>query len=448
MTAIDLFSVRRSVSEPSPGHLAPSISPFDPRVVKPSYALGEVLPGGETQTIEFKSCVQRQSSAECGSEEEHAIMTIKTKVGRYISAFLNSSGGCILFGIEDDGTVTGVGVNERLRVQTVKAIDNAVGVLDPQVEVNMVTHCFAPVTSAEGDGHGDGVVEDLPHACGRGSHSVAAGLSVVLVMVQPSEVRRQQPVYYLNPSSLEAWIRRHESLHRMDATLINQREAEFAEATGRSVARTWRHLILRAVPFEEHTEELLDAQQQCGAKVTRLWVFERIVQVILSEVQPPPGQLVCVLGQAGCGKSTLMAALMTNGTQRRPETDADGWRFLGVLGCHYCVAGAPQTLSARAFVDAFAAALVISTYSRSFKQRAIDRPIEVLRVCDVADPVVAFRGLLRLCKKLPNRQRRIVVSHIAILPPPSELTQPHSPRCLGSLLPPADIRSPLTARST
>ena len=116
-----------------------------------------------------------------------------------------------------------------------------------------------------------------------------------------------------------------------------------------------------------------------------------------------------------------MATLMANGMQRRPEADADGWRFLGVLGCHYCVAGAPQTLSARAFVDAFAAALVISTYTRSFKQRAIDRPIEVLRTCDAADPVVAFRGLLRLCKKLPNRQRRVVVSH-------GTLSNPLNPR--------------------
>ena len=111
---MDVFGVRRSISEPSPGHIAAPISPFDPRVVKPSYSLGEVLPGGETQTIEFKSCVLRQSSAgECTSDMEHAIMTIKSKVGRYISAFLNSSGGCILFGVEDDGSVTGVTMSEQ-----------------------------------------------------------------------------------------------------------------------------------------------------------------------------------------------------------------------------------------------------------------------------------------------------------------------------------------------
>jgi hypothetical protein len=385
---MDVFGVRRIVSEPAPTNVEPPPQPHallhvDPRVVKPSYQLGEILPGGETSTIEFKSCRDRQRPA-VGDEGDSSfvLMTIKSKVGRYISAFLNSWGGCILFGVEDDGRVTGFSMNETARMLIVKACDAAVGTIDPQVEVDAVSYHFTPV--AGGD----------------------APMAMLLVTVQPGEGRKQ-PVYYLGSSSIEAWIRRSESLHKMDASLIRQREDDFADATGRKLARTWRHLVLRAIPFEEHTELLLDEQQP--AKVARLWLFEKLVSIILNDDHPPTGRLVCVLGQGGSGKSTLMAALCRNGTQKRPEADESGWRYLGVLGCHYCLAGAPQTLSARAFVDGFAASLVLSPYSKGFKQHAIHRPIEVLRAADAADPIVAFRSLLRLCCKLPPRagQRRV-----------------------------------------
>lgn len=151
---------------------------------------------------------------------------------------------------------------------------------------------------------------------------------------------------------------------------------------------------------------LLDAQR-LGVRVYRLWVFERLLRILLAPT-PPTGQLVTILGQGGCGKSTLMATLTRNGTQRRPESDHDGWKYLPILGCHYCMAGTSQTLSARAFVDGFAASLVCSPYTKAFKQRAIDRPIEVLRACDAADASVVFRGLLRLCAKLASpTQRRV-----------------------------------------
>lgn len=90
-------------------------------------------------------------------------------------------------------------------------------------------------------------------------------------------VGRRQPVYYLNDASLEAWIRRAESLHRMDASLIMQREAEWSDAMGRPHARTWRNLVHRAIPFDQHIETLLEGQAAHGggAKVARVWQGER-----------------------------------------------------------------------------------------------------------------------------------------------------------------------------
>lgn len=157
---------------------------------------------------------------------------------------------------------------------------------------------------------------------------------------------------------------------------------------------------------------VLMAMPVCGdacATMSPSRVIERLVDVVLGGATPPSGGLVCLLGQAGSGKSTLMAALCRNGSARRPDADAHGWRYLGVLGCHFCSASMPQTLACRAFVDGFAASLTASPHTKAFKTRAIERPIELLRVYEATEPLVAFRGLLRLCAKLPNtRQRRIV----------------------------------------
>lgn len=178
---MDIFGVRRSSTNEAPPPrrstslpissvsqaVAPMSSPFgqslDRRVVKAGYSLGETLPGGETSTIEFKSCQRRASHGggivEVDEGGEHAIMLVKTKVGRYISAFLNgSSGGTILFGIEDDGRVTGMPFSESIRVALIKGLDAAIGAIDPQVEVDSVTYDFAPAL------HGSGATETTSDA--------------------------------------------------------------------------------------------------------------------------------------------------------------------------------------------------------------------------------------------------------------------------------------------
>ena len=90
-----------------------------------------MLPGGETSTLEFKSCISRASTGELPEDNPDAgaiaVAIVKSKVGKYISAFLNSVGGCILFGIEDDGCVSGFVVSDTTRTLLIKAIDAAVG---------------------------------------------------------------------------------------------------------------------------------------------------------------------------------------------------------------------------------------------------------------------------------------------------------------------------------
>ena len=70
---------------------------LDPAVVKGSYRFGEAL-GQETQTIEFKGT---------RDAENDMLRVLKDKISRYLCAFLNSAGGAILFGVDDDGIVRG-----------------------------------------------------------------------------------------------------------------------------------------------------------------------------------------------------------------------------------------------------------------------------------------------------------------------------------------------------
>ena len=45
---------------------------------------------------------------------------IKEKAARYVSAFLNTAGGILLFGVDDDGSVTGCDLDKEAREAVTK----------------------------------------------------------------------------------------------------------------------------------------------------------------------------------------------------------------------------------------------------------------------------------------------------------------------------------------
>ena len=104
--------------------------------------------------------------------------------------------------------------------------------IDPQVEVGAVRHRFAPVGSCPG-----------------------AAPRCVVVLEVDAGATRQQPVYYSSRYSAEAYLRRAESVHALTPALAATREDEF-RAAGRPVRPTWRHVVARALPFDEHVEGL------------------------------------------------------------------------------------------------------------------------------------------------------------------------------------------------
>lgn len=368
--------------DPAGGH-----PPLDQRVVKASYVQGEVLPGGETQTIEFKSGLERTKG---GSSEAAAVRIVKDKAVRYICAFLNSAGGAILFGVEDDGEVSGCVLSEEEKVQITKAIDTVVQGIDPQVEVGAVQHWFTPVHCDEPNGTATSVVVET---------------YVILVKVRP-ESARLQPVYYPTPHAADSWIRRCESVFALTPALIGQREDEF-RSQGRAIRRTWRHISRKIVDFDGHIESLMS-----GITVPRIELIRAIAGEVLDGDESPRSRTVAVVGDAGTGKTAFIASIVNGGRHKHKEVGPCGWRNLAICGWFFCGANASSEdeVEARAFVGHVAASLLTSPYTKAFRRFVQANSTEVLRVIEASDPRTAFRGLLRLLQTLPGHKsdRRLV----------------------------------------
>ena len=330
-----ILPARRAKSHGSAvsAHQAIGAPSFDPLVVKPSYIFGETLPGGETQTIEFKS----GDGGRCGDTAG----VVKDKAARYIGAFLNSCGGVVLFGVEDDGSVPGCELSDAQRVAITKLIDMATECIDPQPDVGAIRHRYAPV-----GGCPDG-----------------AARHVIVLEVAP-DAARQQPVYYSSRWSMDANIRRAECVQPLTAALAATRETEF-RAAGRPVRLTWRHVVARALPFDEHIEGL-----RALATQPRVRLVTAITDAVLDADDVPASRVVALVGEPGVGKSSLLASLVTHGRQKRPEAEADGWRNLSVCGWHFCISGNAETTGASGFVCNFAAALAASTFTGAFRRLA------------------------------------------------------------------------------
>ena len=83
------------------------------------------LDGAETQTREYKSGQSRYKGNPKLGTRGGPVHLVKEKAGRYVSAFLNTSGGILLFGVDDDGTLTGCELDKEQREQVTKVMDQA-----------------------------------------------------------------------------------------------------------------------------------------------------------------------------------------------------------------------------------------------------------------------------------------------------------------------------------
>jgi len=104
------------------------------------YTLNQRIQVEEDREHEFKSLAKARDPVRTISEYY---------IEKYINAFLNTNGGVIFFGIEDDGTVQGIqldrGSRDHLRTEISKLINR----FQPSVEPDLYRIDFVPVTGAE-----------------------------------------------------------------------------------------------------------------------------------------------------------------------------------------------------------------------------------------------------------------------------------------------------------
>jgi len=138
--------VTAEASEPSKPEVQPE--PVTPKsAMRPGYQLGQRLVVEEDREHEFKSL----------SKSTNPVRTIaEYYIEKYVNAFLNTRGGVILFGIDDDGVVQGITLDRTSRDQLRTEISRLIQKFQPSVEPDLYQIKFIPV-----EGKGDLFVVEI-----------------------------------------------------------------------------------------------------------------------------------------------------------------------------------------------------------------------------------------------------------------------------------------------
>lgn len=121
-----------------------------------------------------------------------------------------------------------------------------------------------------------------------------------------------------------------------------------------------------------------------GHVVYRPWIMTALQNVFASTSgdPSPSSRVLCVVGPAGCGKSTLMAVIAAHGKQKRPEYNSSGHYNIAVAAYHFCIAGDSlghtDSTSPGAFVRNIAAQFCSSAYMAVFREHVAEHTVEVL----------------------------------------------------------------------
>ena len=141
-------------------------------------------------------------------------------------------------------------------------------------------------------------------------------LWVFSVLVDPIQCQqRVQPVYYLGMHSQEAYRRKEEQIVRIDERLVQEREEAYAERFGRRPRRFYDIKVLK-VKFQHRIKRLLHGLSKhlistLSKKLMGMLGLEKCSMKHESEST----NIVNLVGESGCGKSTMVAALANSGNQ-------------------------------------------------------------------------------------------------------------------------------------
>jgi predicted HTH transcriptional regulator len=110
------------------------------RAAQAAPTIAELIAGGETEDVEFKSTLQ--TNLHTGQPDDKMQMTVL----KTIAAFLNAGGGTLLIGVADDGRVTGLAADgfsneDKMSLHLVNLLRDRVGELFlPYIHPEFVEH--------------------------------------------------------------------------------------------------------------------------------------------------------------------------------------------------------------------------------------------------------------------------------------------------------------------
>mmetsp|Transcript_14188 Transcript_14188/g.19699 ORF Transcript_14188/g.19699 Transcript_14188/m.19699 type:complete len:466 (+) Transcript_14188:204-1601(+) len=168
--------------------------------IRPYMVQGEILSRDEDRRTEYKSL------ANSNAPERRIGITCN----KYVCAFLNSKGGEIFFGIEDDGKVSGILLNKYQRDTARKDLDYYLNGFNPPVDPDRYSIAFLKV---------------YQNFCGDDLMEMTDRYVVRVHVRGPSE--KENSCTYYQDSKGAAWIRMDGSVTRMSHRLFEERRSKF-----------------------------------------------------------------------------------------------------------------------------------------------------------------------------------------------------------------------------
>ncbi|CAL6093740.1 AAA-4_domain protein [Hexamita inflata] len=177
---------------------------------------GEKLPLEENKEVEFKAV----------QETKKPLEVIQKYLKDYLNAFLNSHGGSIWFGIEDDGTIRGLYLTLKERDECRLSIDTLCNTFVPQVDNSLTRLDLIPVNMLINEiDQTRFQPTDIDQSTGFTCKAVAVHSQKPLerVVVVASILPGISPVYFTSKLHDMAWMRRDGGIVKMSQDVIVQR---------------------------------------------------------------------------------------------------------------------------------------------------------------------------------------------------------------------------------
>ena len=279
----------------------------------------------------------------------HRIVEFATK---YINAFLNTNGGTLYIGIEDDGTVRGVLLNREQRDDVRKHLDSSIDLFWPSVDSRLFSMEFVPVVTIK-DNVSSVLAElnntkkdtkSLPITRNKNKKNSNnkikfQDMAIVedLFVIEIVTKKGTEPAYMTSKNKFCAWIRRNGGVAAMSMSMFLSRcKISIYENESQTTTQNFnsdskeisRHELDRPnigaissssiIPIENSPELAFNVHRVPRDYVERSEVLELCKQLD-SLSSPRLTKVLAIFGPGGIGKTTISRKIASEMAVEYPD---------------------------------------------------------------------------------------------------------------------------------